>query len=90
MKWLGERRGLFFIDLFAAITILAQLVVLRYEVLAAARLVLGVLLGISTAIIPVYLNSIAPVSISGKIGTFNQVFQTLGVLFAYVLGITLI
>lgn len=65
---------------------LLQLTVLRFEVLAVSRFFVGILLGISTAIIPVYLNSIAPPSISGKLGTYNQVMQTLGVLGAYSVG----
>ena len=43
-------------------------------------------MGISATIIPGYLNSIAPKEITGKLGAFNQVFQTLGVLAAYSLG----
>jgi SP family galactose:H+ symporter-like MFS transporter len=43
-------------------------------------------IGISTAIIPVYINSIAPPSIVGKLGSFNQLLQTVGVVIAYVGG----
>ena len=64
--------------------------VLRYEVLAASRFFLGILLGISVAITPVFLNSIAPPQVSGKLGTYNQVFQTIGVLLAYTLGTIII
>lgn len=47
---------------------------------------MGFMLGISTAIIPVYINSIAPPTLVGKLGTFNQVMQTLGVVFSYIGG----
>ena len=70
----------------AIIVTIAQISVLRYEILAVTRFFLGILLGMSAAITPIYLNSIAPSQVSGKLGTYNQVFQTLGVLFAYGLG----
>lgn len=54
--------------------------------LSAARLVLGFVIGISTAIIPVYINSVAPPSMLGKLGAYNQLLQTLGVVTAYVAG----
>lgn len=47
---------------------------------------LGFVIGISTAIIPVYINSIAPPLMVGKLGTFNQLLQTLGVVVAYIAG----
>jgi MFS family permease len=39
-----------------------------------------------SSILPLYLNSIAPLSISGKIGSMNQVLTCLGVITAYALG----
>ena len=43
-------------------------------------------MGLSTSIIPVYLNSISPTSISGRIGTFNQLNIVIGIMFSYLMG----
>ena len=54
--------------------------------LVFSRFVLGFMIGISTAIIPVYINSIAPPEKVGQLGAYNQLLQTLGVVIAYVGG----
>ena len=43
-------------------------------------------MGIQASILPLYLNSLAPVSVSGKIGSMNQLLTCYGVITAYVLG----
>lgn len=43
-------------------------------------------MGLSTSIIPVYINSIAPRQISGKIGSFNQLNIVGGIMISYVMG----
>jgi hypothetical protein len=45
--------------------------------------VFGFVLGISATIIPVYINSMAPPSILGRLGVFNQLMGTIGVVVAY-------
>ena len=77
------------IDLIAIIMMLVELTELRFEILAGCRFFLGLVLGLSIAIIPVHLNSIAPPSMTGKLGTYNQLFQTSGVMFAYCFGLIL-
>ena len=47
---------------------------------------LGLLVGLSSAITPVYLREISPVQISGKIGSYNQVLQVVGVFVCYCVG----
>ena len=66
-----------------------ELITLQFYFLAIPRVILGILIGLSTSIIPVYINSISPNNISGKIGTYNQLFQVFGVLFAYLMGFVL-
>ena len=43
-----------------------------------------------TSIVPLYLNSIAPLSISGKICSLNQIMTCFGVIAAYLLGFAII
>lgn len=59
---------------------------MQFYILAGARLVMGFVLGISTAIIPVYINSITPPSTVGRLGTYNQLLITMGAVVSYSLG----
>jgi MFS family permease len=59
---------------------------LKFFYLAVGRLILGFTIGISNSIVPVYLNSIAPLQISGLVGSINQLMIGLGVIGAYSFG----
>jgi MFS family permease len=48
-----------------------------------SRLLLGIIVGINTIIIPVYLTSCLPGSMGGPAGTLNQLFITIGIFFGY-------
>ena len=68
------------------IAVLIQLIDLRFAFLLASRLLLGIVTGIQASILPLYLNSVSPVSMSGKIGSLNQLLTCYGVVVAYFLG----
>lgn len=68
------------------IAVLIQLIDLRFSFLLASRLLFGVITGIQGCILPLYLNSLAPISLSGKLGSMNQLLTCYGVIFAYLLG----
>lgn len=55
-----------------------------------SRLLLGLVVGLNTIVIPVYLTSCLPGSMGGPAGTLNQLFITIGILFGYLLGFTVI
>lgn len=63
-----------------------QLIELKMSFLLGSRLILGTMVGIQASILPLYLNSLAPVSVSGKIGSMNQLQTCFGVITAYILG----
>ena len=54
--------------------------------LYVGRFLLGVYTGINSNLIPVYLISISPPELTGIIGSFNQLFITIGIAVAYGLG----
>lgn len=58
-----------------------------YEMLIAGRFVVGLCCGINTAIVPLYLSEIAPTSIRGLSGTFNQLAICSGTLVSEILGL---
>lgn len=53
------------------------------------RFIIGIFVGISGTLVPMYLMSIAPIKISGKIGSFNQIFITIGIATAYGMGLVI-
>ncbi len=50
------------------------------------RLLQGVVIGCSGIVIPTYLISISPTSMSGKIGSLNQILITIGIALGYAMG----
>lgn len=82
----GERGAMIrcYLTIIAAVGV--QMIDLQLTFLLSSRLILGIMAGIQASILPLYLNSIAPVSISGKIGSMNQLLTCYGVIFAYCLG----
>lgn len=87
---LGIRRIFIAIDtccLFVQIWILFEL---RFLNLVIGRVILGIFIGVSTSLVPRYVRIMSPLHIVGKMGTFNQLMQTFGVLFSCLLGFLVI
>lgn len=73
------------------LTILAALIgasSLSVSTQILSRLLLGLVVGMNTIIIPVYLTSCLPGSMGGPAGTLNQLFITIGILFGFLMGLT--
>ena len=63
-----------------------QLISLEWTFLIVGRLLMGLVIGVMISLLPLYLNSISPIAISGKIGSLNHLMTCVGVIIAYVLG----
>lgn len=50
------------------------------------RIFLGIVIGVLSSILPLYLNSLSPLTVSGKIGSMNQLLTCCGVITAYLFG----
>ncbi|XP_055930154.1 glucose transporter type 1-like isoform X2 [Argiope bruennichi] len=57
------------------------------EILVVGRFIIGVNCGINTALVPMYLSEISPLTLRGGLGTVNQLGITIGLLLSQVLGI---
>ena len=51
------------------------------------RLLSGVSMGINSQIIPIYINELTPIEVSGTMGTFFQSFINVGILVSYIMGL---
>jgi len=82
----GEAKTMVLCHLVIIISISIQLVELSFTYLMIGRILLGIVIGILSSILPLYLNSISPLNISGKIGSMNQILTCCGVITAYLFG----
>ncbi|HEV7400653.1 MAG TPA: MFS transporter [Solirubrobacterales bacterium] len=57
------------------------------EVLVAARIVIGVAIGLASAAAPVYISEVAPPGSRGRLVSFFQAAVTIGILVAYLIGL---
>jgi MFS family permease len=56
-----------------------------YHSLVFGRFVLGLAVGLYSAIVPLFINELAPSELAGLFGTFNQLFIVLSVVFTNLL-----
>ncbi|XP_042499773.1 plastidic glucose transporter 4 isoform X2 [Macadamia integrifolia] len=59
------------------------------QVMIVGRLLAGLGIGISSAIVPLYISEISPTEIRGALGSVNQLFICIGILAALVAGLPL-
>src|SRR5690606_6801252 len=56
-------------------------------ILVLSRVVIGVAIGVASAVAPVYISEVAPPDIRGRLVTFFQLAVTVGILVAYLVGL---
>jgi sugar porter (SP) family MFS transporter len=57
------------------------------DILVAARIVIGVAIGLASAAAPVYISEVAPPESRGRLVSFFQLAVTIGILVAYLVGL---
>ncbi len=86
MNELGRRKLMIVTDLAGLIVMLCFLLP-NFWLAVFLRFASGIIVGINSSVIPLYLKEMSPVSISGLVGSLNNVFINVGMIVAYVLGL---
>lgn len=58
-----------------------------FNMMVAGRLVTGIAIGLSSALVPTYISEVAPTAIRGSLGTLNQLVICLGILAALAINV---
>ncbi|MGH0122386.1 UNVERIFIED_CONTAM: hypothetical protein FKN15_014817 [Acipenser sinensis] len=87
---LGRKGTLLFNNIFSivpAVLMGASEAAKSYEIIIAARFLVGICAGLSSSVVPMYLGEISPKNLRGAIGIVPQLFITIGILVAQIFGI---
>ncbi|XP_012726091.2 LOW QUALITY PROTEIN: solute carrier family 2, facilitated glucose transporter member 1a [Fundulus heteroclitus] len=87
---LGRKGTLLFNNVFSivpAIMMGVSEISKSYEIIIVARFIVGICAGLSSNVVPMYLGELAPKNLRGAIGIVPQLFITVGILAAQVMGI---
>ncbi|KRX03282.1 Major facilitator superfamily domain, general substrate transporter [Pseudocohnilembus persalinus] len=82
----GRRMTFIIIDIIA-IGISFIFLISNFWVSVVCRFIQGILVGVNSTVVPLYLREVSPVSISGSIGVLNQGSLNTGILVGYILGL---
>ncbi|KAM4610669.1 solute carrier family 2, facilitated glucose transporter member 5 [Polymixia lowei] len=87
---LGRKGTLLFNNIFSivpAVMMGVSEIAKSYEIIIVARILVGICAGLSSNVVPMYLGELSPKNLRGAIGIIPQLFITIGILSAQVLGI---
>ncbi|MCI3195207.1 sugar porter family MFS transporter [Bacillus sp. HU-1818] len=84
-RW-GRRKVVFVLSIIFIIGALVCAFSQNITMLIASRVILGLAVGGSTALVPVYLSEMAPTKIRGTLGTMNNLMIVTGILLAYIVN----
>uniref|UniRef100_A0A8P4GT56 Solute carrier family 2, facilitated glucose transporter member 5 n=1 Tax=Dicentrarchus labrax TaxID=13489 RepID=A0A8P4GT56_DICLA len=87
---LGRKGTLLFNNIFSmvpAVMMGVSEIAKTYEIIIVARFIVGICAGLSSNVVPMYLGELSPKNLRGALGIVPQLFITIGILSAQVLGI---
>uniref|UniRef100_A0A4W5Q3R1 Solute carrier family 2, facilitated glucose transporter member 5 n=1 Tax=Hucho hucho TaxID=62062 RepID=A0A4W5Q3R1_9TELE len=87
---LGRKGTLLFNNIFSIVPAMmmgVSEIAKSYEIIIVARVIVGICAGLSSNVVPMYLGELSPKNLRGAIGVVPQLFVTIGILSAQVLGI---
>ncbi|NXG50539.1 GTR5 protein, partial [Psilopogon haemacephalus] len=75
------------LSIVAAILMGTSRLAKTFEVIIVSRVVMGIFAGLASNVVPMYLGEMAPRNLRGAIGVVPQLFITVGILVAQILGL---
>jgi len=88
--YVGRLRALYIISAFFFLATIGILSTHSFTILCIMRFVLGLSIGMSVVVTPMYLAETAPTEMRGKLVTYFQLAITLGILCAYIINFFLV
>lgn len=85
--WSGRRMVLFLVPIFFSVGILLIIFSETYLLLCIARICLGISIGMSVVVSPLYIAEAAPQEIRGNLVVYFQLAITLGIFISYLLNL---
>ena len=79
----GRKWSIILAMFFTAIGAIIQAAATNLSTMIAGRIVVGLVIGVLSGVVPVYLAEVAPKSIRGSVGSFFYLTLALGILFAF-------
>ncbi|KAM4562529.1 solute carrier family 2, facilitated glucose transporter member 5 [Odontesthes bonariensis] len=86
----GRKGTLLFNNIFSivpAVMMGVSEIAKSFEIIIVARFIVGICAGLSSNVVPMYLGELSPKNLRGALGIIPQLFITIGILCAQVLGI---
>ncbi|MFY4775381.1 sugar porter family MFS transporter [Metabacillus sp. RGM 3146] len=83
---IGRRKVVQMIAIIFAIGAIGAALSANAGMLILFRIIIGLAVGGSTALVPVYLSEMAPTQIRGALASLNQLMITIGILIAYIIN----
>ena len=74
------------LDILSAVSILIQCYNLTFIPLFVGRLLMGVIVGLNSGLVPQYIYAVTPKELSGSVGCLHQTLITVGIAFGYGFG----
>ena len=86
---LGRKRVILFADILFFVGALLQSLAFTLPPLIVGRLIVGIAVGLSSLIVPLYISELAPPATRGRLVVISVLFITFGQLLAYLTGLLL-
>jgi len=87
---IGRKKTTIIVSLLSAIGAIGSAFVPNFIFLCVVRAILGLGVGVCSVVLPMYVTEISPADKRGSLGTFFQIFITLSIFIAYLLGYALV
>ena len=78
--WIGRRLAMILLSIWFIFGTMITLV-FNFYFLILGKFIIGIIWGVYSVVVPLFINKITPVSISGSLGAINQIMLTLSVAF---------